>query len=36
MRILVSSSENASIRVDEYDVRKSECEKLLVANLTLS
>ena len=27
--VFVSSSENASIWVDEYDVRKSECEKLL-------
>ena len=27
--LLVSPSENASIGVDEYDVRKSKCEKLL-------
>ena len=27
--VFVNSSENASIRVDEYDVRKSACEKLL-------
>ena len=29
--LLVSSSENESIRVDENDVRKSQCEKLLGA-----
>ena len=35
--LLVSSNENASIRVDQYELRKSECEKLLyVSNLMLS
>ena len=35
--LLVSSNENASIGVDQYELRKSECEKLLnVSNLILS
>ena len=30
--LLVSSSEAASIRVSDYDIKNTECEKLLAVN----
>ena len=34
--LLVSSSEAVNLRVSEYDIKNSECEKLLGVKLTIS